>query len=352
MKKHGYRLAQVALVAGVFLVGCKSPFSWGKKDASIASTPQYSGLSGQTAASEGNMFTRGWKSTTNAITSVGKPKGMADDDATNLNSKKGKVTSEVYVEAAAVFESQGKIADAKAQYEQALKLSPKDEVALIGLARIQDNQGEADQAEATYLRCKKAHPKSAVVMNDLGLHYAKKQNTAAAITHFTEAAKLAPTKTNYRNNLATQLVKSEKYADALTQLKAVNSAPIAYYNLACLQNQQGKSKDACDSLRTALSIDRSMVAASQMLTQIEGESRGAYVSAPAPQQPPTTFPTQNVSAESGYYTSVQDSGAVSPVPSQGPYGGQAPTQSGPYSTQPPASSGVTTQGYGSVYGGN
>ncbi len=351
MKNRSMYLAGATLLAGVCLVGCKSPFSWGKKTTAESSVAQYSGLSGQAGQSgtaSTNPFTKAWKSTTSSMSSAFKTKGLADDDATNLDFKGGKVTHEVYVEAASVFESQGKLSDAKAQYEQALKLSPKDENALIGLARLYDSMGEPAKAEATYLKCKKAHPKSAVVMNDLGLHYAKQKNAVAATSHFKDAVKLAPMKPNYRNNLAAQLVQSGKSAEALNELKALNPPATAHYNLACLQHQYGEPSLASQNLRTALSLDQNMKAASDLLGQIEGVAPVSGMAGNAGQGQ-FTLPTQPSTQVKHYFVGSQSTTNVSRPSLPSPpdvYEGDAvsPASSAPAS-QPRIS------GSSSVYGG-
>lgn len=344
MKRRAIIYAGATLLAGACFVGCKTPFSWGKKSADPAAAQL------SASAPSTNPITKAWKSTTSSVSSAFKPKptALAADDATNLNFKGAKVTSEIHVEAASVFESQGKYAEAKSQYEQALKLSPKDEGALVGLARIYDMQGDAANAEATYIKCKKAHPKSAVVMNDLGLHYAKQKNLAAATSHFRDAVKLAPMKANYRNNLATQLVQSGKSDEALKELKALNPPAVAHYNLACLQTQFGESSLAAQNLRTALSLDQSMNQASELLSQIEGVTPVSGMAA-AGSQNTFTLPQQPSTQVKHYFTGSRKSVAAPAGQDLAPpevYEGEASApQGGPYSAAAPGATGSN-----SVYG--
>lgn len=344
MKRLAIYYAGATLLAGACFVGCKTPFSWGKKSADPAAAQLSS------AAPSTNPITKAWKSTTSSVSSAFKPKptALAADDATNLNFKGAKVTAEIHAEAAAVFESQGKYEEAKSQYEQAIKLSPKDEGALVGLARIYDMQGEPAKAEAMYIKCKKAHPKSAVVMNDLGLHYAKQKNVAAATLHFRDAVKLAPMKTNYRNNLATQLVQSGKSDEALQELKALNPPAVAHYNLACLQTQFGEPSLAAQNLRTALSLDQSMSQASELLGQIEGVTPVSAMAASGNQNT-FTLPQQPSTQVKHYFAGSRKSSAPPSRQELAPpdvYEGEASApQGGPYSSAAP---GVT--GSNSVYG--
>lgn len=344
MKRLAIYYAGATLLAGACFVGCKTPFSWGKKSADPAASQLSS------AAPSTNPITKAWKSTTSSVSSAFKPKptALAADDATNLNFKGAKVTAEIHAEAAAVFESQGKYEEAKSQYEQAIKLSPKDEGALVGLARIYDMQGEPAKAEATYIKCKKAHPKSAVVMNDLGLHYAKQKNVAAATSHFRDAVKLAPMKTNYRNNLATQLVQSGKSDEALQELKALNPPAVAHYNLACLQTQYGEPGLAAQNLRTALSLDQSMSQASELLGQIEGVTPVSAMAASGNQNT-FTLPQQPSTQVKHYFAGSRKSSAAPSGQELAPpdvYEGEASApQGGPYSSAAPG-----VAGSNSVYG--
>lgn len=291
---HVQHLAILACVWGC--VGCKSPFSkstgasFGGGAAANASA--YPGLAGG-STKPGNSLSKAWKSSTGAVAAAFTPKparssGLAKDDPTNLETKGPKISADVFIAAAQVYESQGKAAEAIQQYQKALDSSPRELSALVGMARLQDGQGNTAKALALYQQAQKASPKNALVYNDLGLCHARQHDLPVATKAFQQAVELAPAKANYRNNLAMVLVEAGKPDEALQQLKAVNSVGVAQYNLACLLSQRDQNDLAIGHLQQALASEPSLVAAEKLLAALEGNSAIATTSA--------AIPTVNTSA--------------------------------------------------------
>jgi tetratricopeptide (TPR) repeat protein len=335
----------MALLIGVGtgLVGCKAPMGglafWNKDDSSFASSApdvgrqKYDGLAQEFGAKSGASTPLGgqppadvegpiassWNKTTTAIASAFtlKPK-VETDDPTSLLSKTGKVSSDVYVSAGRLLESQNKLADAQQKYEEALKVAPNDLTALVSLARLHDRQGRGQQAIDLYKKAIKAHPRTALVHNDLGLCYARQQQWQPAIQSLNAAIGLQPANPKYRNNMATVLVELGRPDDALKQLTAVNSEAIAHYNLAYLLQQKKQSDQAISHLQQAIAKDPSLSQAHEMLAQLGGHSGSSgYASAPSE----TRIAAQPVS------TPVYREPAIAPEPQYQP------------PTQPPAGPG-------------
>src|SRR5262249_15268920 len=157
--------------AGVGLVGCQTPMLSGLpmigKSTSTSSTspdsqqkfsglsqqlssskPASAGLGGNHAPADTGIFAS-WKKTTASLTgaSTVKPKTeVPEDDPVHLGKLPRRIGPEVYVGAARLLENQGKFGEAEDKYRDALKASPDDLNALVGLARLHDRQGQSQKA--------------------------------------------------------------------------------------------------------------------------------------------------------------------------------------------------------------
>jgi tetratricopeptide (TPR) repeat protein len=210
----------------------------------------------------------------------------ASDDPVSLSTRPKKVGPELYVAAAQMMENQGKFDEAEAQYQTALKSSPGDLNALVGLARLYDRQGEAAQAVETYRRALKLHPNSALVYNELGLCYARQQSNDQAVQYLTKAVELDVDNVRYRNNLATVLIAAGDTDAAVRHLTDVNTEAVAHYNVACLLQMQGKQQEAVQHLHISLDRDPNLGQARQLLAQMGG----------TPNAPETRVAAQTVSS--------------------------------------------------------
>ena len=368
------------LATGTGLLGCRSGMGglafWSSKDTpTLASTTpdagsqQSEGLAKQSTSStrglgssaegtaamggprpaEPGFFTSAWDKTSAAVTSAFTftPREEPAPDATRLDSKTKAVGADVHVAAARLMENQGKLPEAEAQYQKALKATPNDLHALIGLARLHDRQGQSPKAIALYQQALKAHPKNALVHNDLGLCYARQRDLPKSIASITKAVELDPKSTKYRNNLATILVEAGRPEDALKQLAAVNSEAVAHYNVGYLLQQNGQTSLSINHYQQAIALDPNMAPAREMLAQFYGNAAPAgdatrtdtrVVALPAvgPAAPSAMLPsytvqpaTQSSPAANGYHIGDDLSGAAAPAAPIGSslYGGPEPRAS-------------------------
>ena len=330
-------------------------------------------------APETGPIASSWNKTTSAIAAAftTKPK-IETDDPTSLASKSGKMGPDVYVGLGRLYESQNKPAEAVAQYQKALSISPSDLGAMVSLARLYDRRGESAKAIDYYHKAIKANPKSALAHNDLGLCYARQKQYQQATESLNKAIALQPTNPKYRNNMATVMVELGRTDEAYKQLAAINSEAVAHYNLAYLLEQKGQNGPAILHLQQAISRDPSLAPAHEMLAQLtgppqgqtpegdpQGQSRLAAVPVSTPvyrqpsdvQWPPTQPPTgysqyapspsdqtpadqspANATGSGGSYHIGDDIGPIQPGPAAGHSDWGAPTQSP--TTAPPGGTGV------------
>jgi Tfp pilus assembly protein PilF len=165
------------------------------------------------------------------------------------------------------MENQSKFPEAEQQYEKALKASPNDLNALVGLARLHDRQGQSVKAVQFYERAVKSHGKDALVYNDLGLYYARQKQLDKSIQYLAKAVDLQPDNARYRNNLATVLVESGRTGEALAQLSRANSEAVAHYNVGFLLHKRGQQNEAVQHLQQAIALDPDLTPAREMLAQ-------------------------------------------------------------------------------------
>lgn len=204
------------------------------------------------------------------------------DDPISLDTKPKQLSPELYVQIAHMHEAKGDFATAIKQYEQALKVAPKNTQVLVELGRAYDRKGDIAKAIETYQQAIKVDPRFALAHNDLGLCYARQNDLARARESLNKAVALAPTSKLYRNNLATVLVSARQYNEAYEQLVAVHPPAIAQYNLGILANRKGDKTEAMSRFQQAASLDSNLAQASKMIDKLNG------VAAQAPAAPSIT----------------------------------------------------------------
>ena len=197
-----------------------------------------------------------------------KPRESAYPDPIRLSTPTKDLEAPVFVSAARVYESQGKLREARDYYQKALGHDAKNLDALVGLARLKHREGDLVAATEMYQRALRAHPNNPVVLNDLGLCYARREMLQQAQQSIEQAIKQEPTSKLYRNNLALVLVEMNRPEQALSQLREVHGEAVAHYNLAYLMREKGQHDAAADHLRAALQADPRMEPARVMLAQL------------------------------------------------------------------------------------
>ncbi len=184
------------------------------------------------------------------------------EDPTSLRSK-AKVRPELYIAAAQVHESAGRLAQAESAFQQAFRLAPRHLPTHLAYARFKDRQNQSREALEIYLRLAQEYPNEATVFNDLGLFYARRGMNQEAIAAFERAVQLQPKRQLYRNNLAVVLVQHGSLEPALEQLLAVYTEPEAYYKLGYLLQKKGEQELALEYFGRALQLNPGMVEAQQ-----------------------------------------------------------------------------------------
>jgi Flp pilus assembly protein TadD len=218
-------------------------------------------------------------------------------------SNKPRSGSDLYLHTAKVYEQSNNYDAARAQYEKALELEPKNYDVLLSYAHMNDRAGKFDEAAKLYQRAIAAQPKQPTAYNDLGLCLARVNRYDEAVKNLNKAIEMQPQKALYRNNLATVLVQQNKLNEAVTQLSAVNPPAVAHYNVAFLLQRRGDMNAATQHMTTAAQLDPSFVAARQWLQQNQPTAlaqSGPALGAPQYQQPQAPVYTAQVQSPQPY----------------------------------------------------
>ncbi len=212
------------------------------------------------------------------------------DDPTSLRTQ-SKPSPELFIAAAQVHESAGRIPQAESAFQQAFRLSPKHLPTHLAYARFKDRQKQSREALEIYQRLAQEYPNEATVFNDLGLYYARRGINREAIAAFDRAVQLQPKRPLYRNNYAVALVQSDQIEAAMLQLLAAYTEAEACYKLGYLLQKKGDNALAMEYFGRAVQLEPRMVEARQWYEHLRSRSgpsapREASRSAVADLSPP------------------------------------------------------------------
>lgn len=181
----------------------------------------------------------------------------------------------------------GVVEEAKREFEEILKASPRHALALEGLGRasyllqnlgqaeqqfrraleqdprlwparnflgvIYNRQGRHDAALKEY-QAALAQQKNSVLLNNLGLTYLLQGQHENAVQVLMEALNLEPGAPRIANNLGLAFCQLEKYPEALEAFKRAGDEASAYHNLGRVYMIKGKAREAVAAFEKALEI--------------------------------------------------------------------------------------------------
>lgn len=150
----------------------------------------------------------------------------------------------------------GKTDEARAAFEEALRLNPKDARALNDFGYLLEQAGDTAGAVELYKRALDARPEFALTRTNLGEILAKQGDLAGAVREYEQAAKDGPQSPEIAYNLGRHLAAAGRNEEALAAYRrAVDLNPKdvrAWNNMGLLQAQQGDTAGAEHSYRSAL----------------------------------------------------------------------------------------------------
>ena len=168
-----------------------------------------------------------------------------------------------------LMEGSGNLAEAQAQYEQALKLDPKSLKTSLALARVYAQQGRPDAALKIYKDAEKQHRRSAAVFNDKGLLLAEMKDWTGALAALRTAVKIEPKESRYHNNYGMVLAASGDYEAAWKEFREGVGPGPAHYNVALMLLQAGRTAEARDHLERAVAAMPGQKDAEALIAQMD-----------------------------------------------------------------------------------
>lgn len=234
IKRLGLIARQMAFLS-VLLVGCGSPDSARQKLINSANN------SAQMPS---------WEATKQSET------GMPD------------ITSETYVAAGRMHETQGRLTRAAAQYRMAIQLDPQNveahnRLGLVLCQMQQFNEADAELAKAIGLAPDKPH-----LHNNLGFSYLVQMRWTEAEQSLRKALDLQPDFARAHMNLGMVLAQQDRFDDAMRHFLAVVPSEDAWFNIGLMYQSKSRPAEAARAFKTALKLSPAMVAARQCLDKL------------------------------------------------------------------------------------
>ncbi|MGP8198175.1 MAG: tetratricopeptide repeat protein [Limisphaerales bacterium] len=156
------------------------------------------------------------------------------------------------------FEQMGRVDDAIAEYQKALRIRPDYADAQNNLGNALHLKGRLDEAISHYQEALVVKPDDAEAHNNLGNALLETGRADEAISQYQLALHFAPAFAEAHNNLATALDRKGRVDEAIVQyqdaLRISPSYAEARYNLALALEQKGRSDQAILQYREALQI--------------------------------------------------------------------------------------------------
>ena len=152
----------------------------------------------------------------------------------------------------------GKPAEAKAAYEQAIKLSPDAPLALIGLAKIAYFNKDIEGASRLVDQAIAKNPQSTeALVAKADLLRAQNKNDEA-LAAYDAALKIKPDHVQNRIGLANLDISMRRYDEAAKEIetarKIAPAAPVVNYTQALLDFSQNKNKPALEAIQQVLKV--------------------------------------------------------------------------------------------------
>ena len=223
------------------------------------------------------------------------PKIIKAPQPTSLSSGVDRLSPEVLVSSAKIYEEAGDHVKAAEHYRNALAIDSKNLAALLGYGHLLDWKNDLVGATEQYRQATEHHPDSGRAHNDLGLCYARRGMLAESAQSLLLAIQLRPKKKLYHNNLAAVLVKMGQPQQALAHLMQAHGTAAAHYNLGYLLTTSGDMRGAEAHFSEALRADPSLTPARQWLERLGAKSPTATRVVPAERPFASRQPTATTS---------------------------------------------------------
>jgi tetratricopeptide (TPR) repeat protein len=189
--------------------------------------------------------------------------GMGNEQARDMNAARAKfeqsedppLTAQTHFAAGQLNETQGAMALAIEQYEEALKLDPKCKPALFRLGCLYSEMKQYPQAIEAWNRYIDVTEDSAQAYNNLAFCQELSGDRKSAEESYQAGIERDPSNQPCRVNYGLMLTRQGRLNEAKEQFCAVLSEAEAHYNIASVLQQQGKKEAARAEFKQAIKTD-------------------------------------------------------------------------------------------------
>ncbi len=192
----------------------------------------------------------------------------ADEKAT-MDLGKTPITANTRFAAGQMAESEGNYAAAVVQYQYAVKLNPKHELALYRLGVIFTQFKQFDQAISAWQQYVIATNQAAGAYGNLGFCYELSGKPALAESTYQTGLKHEYLNLLCRTNYGLMLARQGRTQDAESIWRPVLSDAQIHYNFASVYQLEGRKTQAKAEYQRALDLDPNLTDAQQRLASLE-----------------------------------------------------------------------------------
>jgi tetratricopeptide (TPR) repeat protein len=171
---------------------------------------------------------------------------------------------------------------ARRAYAQALKLEPKNLEALSGLGNLYVTMNDYSHAIETFRKAVDIDPSKAAAWYELGMCQSRMKEFPAALASLQKAVDLEPENRQVVHTYGHCLARAGKYDASFAVFAKVDGEAVAHYNLGRMLLHLKEEKLARQHLEQAVNLDKNLVGATKLLSQM---SQGVTIGAPSPIMP-------------------------------------------------------------------
>lgn len=179
------------------------------------------------------------------------------------------IMPQTHFAAGRMFESQGDMNKAVAQYQKAIAQNAQHVGAHHRLGLLLSRMDRHEEAIASFRRAVTLKPDNAILHNNLGFELMYVQKWDEAEAQLRRATELDPTFARAHVNLALLHSRQGRFDESLEIFQQVLHEPDAYYNLGLLHRGQRRYADAAEAFRHVLELRPTSVAARKQLDEVE-----------------------------------------------------------------------------------
>ncbi|MFL5330641.1 MAG: tetratricopeptide repeat protein [Gemmataceae bacterium] len=198
------------------------------------------------------------------------PTQMLQKPLTTGDSLPSKKSGEICLTLAIDLEKQGHLEEAAVEYDRARSFDSKSaKVAARRLGVIYDQAGNERKALAEFDEALKMSPKDPDLLNDVGYCHYNRGRWSKAESYFRQALAISPHHERANINLGLALAQQDKFDESMQAFAKVNTPAQAKANVAFVLASKGKREEAMQAYRDALRAEPGLVAAQQALVALE-----------------------------------------------------------------------------------